>query len=54
MDWEIGERVSLAEAPEQLGTVTEVNRGDVKVVWDDDGVSFYQLSFVPLKSAREQ
>jgi hypothetical protein len=38
-----------------VGTVTDVSSTEIKVVWDDGGVSFFQLSGpVSLKNAREQ
>jgi hypothetical protein len=56
MDRVVGQRVCREEAPNQIGTVTEVNRSDMKVVWDNGGISFFQLTsgYVPLRAANEQ
>jgi hypothetical protein len=55
MNWVVGQRVCREEAPEQIGTVTDVSSTEIKVVWDNGGISFHQLSGpVLLKDARER
>ncbi|HEY2535342.1 MAG TPA: hypothetical protein VGJ20_46875 [Xanthobacteraceae bacterium] len=55
MNWVVGQRVCREEAPEQTGTVRNVNRTEIQVVWDNGGISFHQLgSHVSLKDARER
>jgi hypothetical protein len=55
MDWAIGQRVCREEAPERAGTVAVASRVEIKVVWDDGGMSFYELgSYIPLRYAREK
>jgi hypothetical protein len=55
MDWAIGQRVCREEAPERVGTVTVSSRVEIKVAWDDGGMSFYEPgSYIPLRFAREK
>jgi hypothetical protein len=48
----VGQRVCREEDSEQMGTVTEVSHREVRVEWDGDGISYYQLEggHVPLKN----
>jgi hypothetical protein len=52
MDWRVGQRVHREDDTQHLGTVTEVNRSDIKVQWDSGGISFYQLKegHIPLRT----
>jgi hypothetical protein len=43
MNWVVGQRVSRADDRTQLGTVAQVSPTEIKVAWDDGGVSFHQL-----------
>jgi hypothetical protein len=55
MNWAVGQRVCREEAPEQIGTVTQVSSTEVKVVWDSAAISFHQLNGpVSLKYANER
>lgn len=53
MNWRVGQRVCREEDPEQLGTVTEVDRQEIKVKWDSGVTSYYRPNgdYVPLKDA---
>jgi hypothetical protein len=44
MNWVVGQRVSREEAPEQLGTVSNVTNAEIKVVLDDGTISYHQTS----------
>ena len=53
MNWVVGQRVYQEEDPKLLGTVTEISATEIKVVWDDGGVSFHEIkSNILLRLAR--
>jgi hypothetical protein len=54
MSWVFWQRVYREEEPELVGTVTEVSSVEIKVVWDNGGISFHQRNGpISLKIAKE-
>jgi hypothetical protein len=53
MNWRVGQRVCREEDPTQVGTVTEVNRREIRVEWENGAISFHHLGdgHIPLKDA---
>jgi hypothetical protein len=52
MNWVVGQRVHREETPDQVGTVADVKEAEIKIVWDDGGVSFHEMkSAVSLRTS---
>jgi hypothetical protein len=44
MNWVVGQRVHREGTPDQVGTVADVKATEIKIVWDDGGVSFHEIN----------